>query len=143
MNTNFYYYYILKDKNLVIEILKGIFEITDFINLKKAESADTDFDPNFNSILDIRNVKNAFSKEIRNDLKNYLGIIKTLQHVTKRKKTAVITHIPSQVAGISWYQLVDDRGIDYKVFSTLKAAKEWLGVSEIDLRSIDICLTDS
>ena len=143
MNKNFYNYYILKDKNLVIEILRGIFDITDFINLKKAESEDPDFDPNFNSILDIRNVENAFSKEIRNDLENYLGIIKTLQHVTKRRKTAVITYKPSQVAGISWYQLVDDRGIDYKVFSTLEAAKEWLGVSEIDLRNIDICLTDS
>ena len=143
MNKNFYNYYILKDKNLVIEILRGIFDITDFINLKKTESEDPDFDPNFNSILDIRNIENAFSKEIRNDLENYLGIIKTIQHVTKRRKTAVITYNPSQVAGISWYQLVDDRGIDYKVFSTLKAAKEWQGISEIDLRNIDFCLIDS
>jgi hypothetical protein len=143
MNKNFYNYYILKDKNLVIEILRGIFDISDFINLKKTESEDPDFDPNFNAILDIRNVENAFSKEIRNDLENYLGIIKTLQHVTKRRKAAVITFKPSQVAGITWYQLMDDRGIDYKVFSTLKAATEWLGVSEIDLKNIDFCLTDS
>ncbi len=143
MNENVYNYYILKDKNLVIEILRGDFEINDFINLKKRESEDPDFDPNSNSILDIRNVENAFSKDIRNDLENYLGTIKLIQQVSKRKKTAVITSKPSQVAGISWYQLVDDRGIDYKVFSTLTAAKEWLGVSEIDLRNIDICLTDS
>lgn len=35
MNENVYNYYILKDKNLVIEILRGDFEINDFINLKK------------------------------------------------------------------------------------------------------------
>jgi len=76
INKNLYNYYILKDKNLVIEILRGIFNIADFINLKKAESEDPDFDPNFNSILDIRTVENAFSKEIRNDLENFLGVIK-------------------------------------------------------------------
>jgi hypothetical protein len=143
MDTNFYNYYVLKDKHLVIEILRGIFDITDFINLKKTEAEDPDFDPNYNSILDIRRIENAFSKEIRNDLENYLGIIKTLQSVTRQKKTAVITYKPSQVAGIFWYKLMDNRGIDYKVFSTLKAAVEWLGVREFDLRKIDVCLTDN
>jgi hypothetical protein len=143
MSKNFYKYYILKDKNVVIEILRGNFDISDFVNLKKSESKDPDFDPNFNSILDIRNIENAFSQEIRSDLENYLELIKTIQHVTKRKKTAVITHTPSQVTGITWYTLIDDRGIDYKVFSTLKAATEWLGVSEIDLKNIDPSLTDS
>jgi len=142
MNGNFYKYYILKDKNLVIEILRGSFDLSDFVNLKKSESEDPDFDPNFNSILDIRNIENAFSKEIRKDLENYLKLIKTIQRVTKRRKAAVITCKPSQVAGITWYKLIDDRGIDYKVFSTLEAAKEWLGVSEIDLKNIDCNITD-
>jgi hypothetical protein len=143
VNKNFYKYYILKDKNLIIEILRGSFDLSEFINLKKSESEDPDFDPNFNSLLDIRNIKNAFSKEIRDDLEKYLGLIKTIQHVTKRKKTAVITGTPSQVTGITWYTLIDDRGIDYKVFSTLKAATEWLGVSEINLKDTDPTLTDS
>jgi hypothetical protein len=143
VNKIFYKYYILKDKNLIIEILRGRFDLSEFINLKKSESEDPDFDPNFNSLLDIRNIKNAFSKEIRDDLEKYLGLIKTIQHVTKRKKTAVITGTPSQVTGITWYTLIDDRGIDYKVFSTLKAATEWLGVSEINLKDTDPSLTDS
>jgi hypothetical protein len=142
MSKDFYNYYILKDKNLIIEILRGSFDLSDFVNLKKKESEDPDFDPNFNSILDIRNIENEFSQEIRKDLENYLELIKNIQPVTKRKKTAVITHTPSQVTGITWYMLINDRGIDYKVFSTLKAATEWLGVSEIDLKSIDPSLTD-
>ena len=142
MNKNLYKYYILKDKNLIIEILRGSFDLSDFVNLKKKESEDPDFDPNFDSILDIRNIENEFSQEIRKDLENYLELIKNIQPVTKRKKTAVITHTPSQVTGITWYMLINDRGIDYKVFSTLKAATEWLGVSEIDLKSIDSGLSD-
>ena len=143
MNKNIYTYYILKESNLIIEILKGNFDISDFVNLKKIESEDSDFNPNFNTILDIRNIENAFSQEIRNDLENYLELIKSMQSVTKRKKTAVITRTPSQVTGITWYTLIDDRGINYRVFSTLKRAKDWLGVSDIELSDIDSNLTDS
>jgi len=142
MNENFYNYYILRENNLLIEILRGNFDLSDFVNLKKSESEDPDFDPNFDSILDIRNIENSFSKDIRKDLEKFLSIIKTLQNVTKRRKTAIITSKPSQVAGGTWYQLIDDRGIDYKVFSTLKAATEWLGVSDINLINIDAGLTD-
>jgi hypothetical protein len=142
MNKNLYKYYILKDKHLVIEILWGDFTLTDFLNLKKSESEDPDFDPNFDSILDIRHVENAFSKEIRDDLENYLGIIKSIQHVTQKRRSAVVTERPAQVAGITWYQMIDDRGIDYEVFSTLKAAIKWLGIGEIDLKNIDPDLTD-
>jgi hypothetical protein len=112
------------------------------LNLKKSESEDPDFDPNFDSILDIRHVENAFSKEIRDDLENYLGIIKSIQHVTQKRRSAVVTERPAQVAGITWYQMIDDRGIDYEVFSTLKAAIKWLGIGEIDLKNIDPDLTD-
>jgi len=138
MSQNIYTYYILKDENLVIEILRGSFDISDFINLKKSEAEDPDFNPNFNSILDIRNIENPFSKEIRDELEQYLKIIKTIQPVTKKRKAAVITHKPSQVAGITWYKLIDDRSIDYNIFSTLEAATAWLGISKADLKNIEL-----
>ena len=137
MIKNIYNYYILKEKNLVIEVLRGNFDLSDFVDLKKAESKDPDFDPNFDSILDIRNIENAFTQKIINDLENFLNIIKTVQHVTKKRKAAVIASKPSQVAGITWYKLIDDRSIEYKIFSTLNAAKEWLEIDEIDFKSID------
>ena len=143
MNENIYKYYILKEKNLVIEILRGSFDLSDFVNLKKTESEDPDFDSNFNSILDIRNIDNVFSKEIQKDLEKFLGIIKTIQQVTKSRKAAVITSTPAQVTGITWYKFIDDRGIDYKVFSTLESAIQWLGLSEADLKDIESCIKES
>jgi hypothetical protein len=143
MINNIYNYYILKEKNLVIEVLRGYFVLSDFIDLKRTESKDPDFDPNFDSILDIRNIENAFTQEIIRDLENFLKIIKTVQNVSKKRKAAVIASKPSQVAGTTWYKLIDDRSIEYKVFSTLKAAREWLGIEEIDFKSIDLSLTDS
>lgn len=142
MGKNSYNYYVLKDKNLIIEILRGEFNLTDFLNLKREEARDPVFDPDYNSILDIRNIRNAFSKEIRDDLKEYQGVISTIQTITKNRKAAVVTSKPAQVAGIMWYQLIDSRGIDYRTFSTLEAAAMWLGVSDIDLRKIDPDLKD-
>lgn len=142
MGKNSYNYYVLKDKNLIIEILRGEFNLTDFLNLKREEARDPVFDPDYNSILDIRNIRNAFSKEIRDDQKEYQGVISTIQTITKNRKAAVVTSKPAQVAGIMWYQLIDSRGIDYRTFSTLEAAAMWLGVSDIDLRKIDPDLKD-
>lgn len=142
MDKSDYKYYILKQKNLIVEVLRGSFDLQAFINLKKSETSNPDFDPAFSSILDIRGIENSFSKDIRNDLERFLEIIKTIQGDTKRKRTAVITHTPAQVTGITWYKLIDDRGIDYEVFSTLKGATEWLGVNEIDLKDIDFMLKD-
>jgi hypothetical protein len=34
MNKNIYNYFILRDKNLIIEILKGKFELSEYIKLK-------------------------------------------------------------------------------------------------------------
>lgn len=143
MNKNLYKYYILKDKNLLIEILRGSFDLDEFVNLKKSESEDPDFDPNFNSILDIRNIENAFSEKIIKDLEKFSGIIKTIQPIPNRRRAAVITSTPAQVTGITWYKLIDDRGIDYEVFSTLERALEWLGISKIDLENIDLNIADN
>ena len=143
MIKNIYNYYILKEKNLVIEVLRGNFDLSDFVDLKKAESKDPDFDPNFDSILDIRNIENAFTQKIINDLENFLNIIKTVQHVTKKRKAAVIASKPSQVAGITWYKLIDDRSIEYKVFSTLEGARKWMDIDEIDFEGIDFSLSES
>jgi hypothetical protein len=143
MNKNLYKYNILKDKNLIIEVLRGSFVLAEFVNLKKSESEDPDFDPNFNSILDIRNLENTFSEEISKDLERFSGIIKTLQPIPKRKRTAVITRTPAQVTGITWYKLIDDRGIDYEVFSTLERATDWLGIRKTDLENIDFSTTDN
>ena len=112
MHSNLYKYYILKEKNLVVEVLKGSFNLPEFVYLKKCESEDPSFNSDFNSILDIRNLDNVFTKEIKHDLEEFADLIKEIQHVTKRRKTAVVTSTPAQVTGITWYKLIDERGID-------------------------------
>ena len=134
MKKNLYKYFIIKDKNLVLEILSGSFELSDYINLKQSQFKDPDYDPNFSLILDIRNIEDIVSEK---KIKEYPERIKPIQHFTNRIKAAVITHTPSQVAGASLYKSFEDKPIDYKIFSTLEYALNWIGISKIDLKDID------
>ena len=138
MNKNLYKYYIIKDKHLIVEIIKGSFNLSEFVNLKKRESKDPEFNPDFNTLLDIRDIDNVFTKKIQRDLQKFSSVIKTIQDIPQSRKTAVITCTPVQVTGITWYMLIDDRGIEYKVFSTLEYAIKWLGINELDLKDIEI-----
>lgn len=136
MNENFYKYYILKDQNLVIEILSGKFELSDYLKLKQSQFENPDYDPNFNLVLDIRNIENDLSEET---IKGYIADIKPIQVFTNRIKAAVITNSPSQVVGATLYRLFEERAINCEIFSTLEYALIWLGISKIDLK--DMILT--
>jgi hypothetical protein len=137
MKNNLYKYYILKDKNLVIEILKGRFDLSDYMDLKKSQFEDPAYDPNFNLILDIRNIEDILSSEI---IKEYTEFIKPVQLFTERIKAAVITDTPSQVTGATLYNLFEDKSIDYRIFSTLEYALNWMGISNSDLKDINFKL---
>jgi hypothetical protein len=102
--------------------------------LKQLQFEDPDFDPNFNLVLDIRNIEDIVSEE---SIKSYTVDIKPLQVFTKRIKAAVITHLPSQVTGATLYKLFENKAIDCEVFSTLEYALKWLGVGIIDLENMD------
>jgi len=134
MKKNIYKYFIIKDKSLIVEILSGRFEISDYMKLKNSQIQDPDFDPNFNLIMDIRNIEDIVSHEM---IKGYPERLKPVQLFTKRIKIAVITKTPSQVAGASLYELFEDNFFDYKIFSTLEYASYWIGISESDLKDID------
>jgi hypothetical protein len=135
MKKNFYTYYILKDNKLVIEVLSGSFDISEYLNLKQSEIESPDYEPNFNLILDIRNIEDTQSLKT---IKEYTESIKPVQIFNRRIKAAVITNTPAQVAGATLYKLFENKSIDYKIFSTLENALNWLGISEIDLKGIDL-----
>lgn len=134
MNDNLYRYYIVKNKNLVIEILSGRFNLDKYINLKKMQYEDPDYDPNYNVIIDISKVKDIVSGNI---IKDYAESIKPVQRYTRIIKAAVITATASQVAGATLYSF-EDKTTDYQIFSDLENALFWIGVNTDDLKNLDI-----
>lgn len=134
MKKNIYKYFIIKDKDLIIEILSGRFELSDYLNFKNSEILDPDFDPNFNIIMDIRNIEDIVSQKM---IKEYPEKLRPVQLFNERIKTAVITNTPSQVAGASLYELFENDFFDFKIFSTIEYALYWIGINKSDLKDID------
>jgi len=129
-------YYVFKDKRIVFEILKGNFELNDYFDLKKAEILDKDYDPNFDFILDLRFTDFVFSEIIENEMARYIDFAKSIQVISKRRKTALITRTPEQVVNSILHQSLDDRNIDFKIFSTFEAAFKWIGIIDFDIKLI-------
>jgi hypothetical protein len=118
----------------VIEILSGRFNLAKYINLKKMQYEDPDYDPNYNVIIDISKVKDIVSGNI---IKDYAESIKPVQRYTRIIKAAVITATASQVAGATLYSF-EDKTTDYQIFSDLENALFWIGVNTDDLKNLDI-----
>lgn len=128
-------YYIIKDKKVIVEILKGSCTLSDYVDFKSDQINDKDFNPYFNFLVDFRGVDITFSGMVEKRLKLYLEFSKSIVSLSGRKRVAVITNTPDQVVFFTVCKLLDRRGILYGVFSTEAAALHFLSltISEIDL----------
>jgi hypothetical protein len=57
-------YYIIKEKRVIVEILKGAITLNEYIKFKTSQIEDGHFNPNFSFIIDIRDVDIVFSSEL-------------------------------------------------------------------------------
>lgn len=130
-------YHIIKDKELVVEVLKGPVKLHEYINLKKQQIEDEDFNSNYNFLIDIRAVEFVFSRETEKRMKEYLAFAKPIDALSKEKKTAIITSTPDQVVYSMINQSLDSRQITYNIFSTKDAALEWLNLSNEEVAVLD------
>ena len=130
-------YHILSEKRVMIEVLKGFVTLNDYINLKKRQLKDKEFNPYFNLIIDIRELKVSSANISKGQTKKFLEFIKPIDDFSKTKQVAVITTTPDQVVYSTINNMLDDRDIFYEIFSTKNAAIAWLGLnsSEIDIIS--------
>ncbi|MFC2138527.1 hypothetical protein ACFLTE_10160 [Bacteroidota bacterium] len=132
-------YFIYKDKKLVVEILAGDTksEIDEHINFKKTLAADPDFDPKFDSIIDMRKTHLKSMNEIEATIKYYFNNAKQVPNLLAKRKCALITSTPDQVAATYIYESFKELPIDYKIFSTVEASLIWLGINDFDTTIFD------
>ncbi|WP_319481073.1 hypothetical protein [uncultured Draconibacterium sp.] len=129
-------YYIIKEKRVIVEILKGAITVNEYIKFKTNQIEDEDFNPNFNFILDIRDNNIVFSSELEKKMKQYIAFEKTIGSLSSEKKVAVITNTPQQVVYSTLYEKLDERKIVYSIFSTKDEALKWLSLSNSDMDMI-------
>lgn len=129
-------YYIIKEKRVIVEILKGAITLNEYIKLKTSQIEDGDFNPNFSFIIDIRDLDMVFSRELEKIMKQYLEFEKTIDSLSSEKKVAVITNTPHQVVYSTINKKLDERNIVYSIFSTKDEALKWLSLSNSDMDMI-------
>ena len=133
-------YYIFSNKKLIVEIL---FEVPgnmveEYINLKKSEIDDPEYNRNFNFIVDLRRVNFKHVESFSKIINSYLERARDIEGLVGEHKTALITNTPDQVVVSTMYRATTDLPITIEIFSTIKSALEWLNVDEIDTTIFDL-----
>ncbi|MEN8121119.1 MAG: hypothetical protein ABFS35_12260 [Bacteroidota bacterium] len=137
IKDNKHKYTILQNKNVIIDCLFGEISFKDFINAKIEQSKNDNYDPKHNVLIDFRNsILKIEEKEI-SELINYP---KKHKEFFGERKVAYLTDSPNQVAIGMLINLENDLPVDIKIFSTLKLAIKWIGLSENDEIMIDTIL---
>lgn len=129
-------YYIIQEKRIIVEIIKGSCTLNEYISFKEKLIEDKDFNPDYSYIIDIREIDLVFSSELRTRMKEYLEFEKSKDFLSNKKKIAVITNTPDQVVYSTINKIFDDRSIIYSIFSTKNAALSWLGLDSSELNMI-------
>lgn len=126
-------YYILKEKGVIIEVLKGSITLQDYIAFKMDQLNDKDFTPELDYFIDYCDVNIVFSNEMREKIEQYIAFSKTIENPSRYSKVAVITNTPDQVVFSTILGSSDERKINYKIFSTMEAALSWVGLTDSDI----------
>jgi hypothetical protein len=121
-------YIILKELNVIVECYKGKLNTADAIAYKKDMYADADFDPAFNIVTDLRETQiNIQTREHVDHIGQFLGFLKD---TPVKRKVALLTDKPSQaVLAHLIKEFSKETNIAHEVFSTLKAAMIYVGLS--------------
>ena len=120
-------YAILEEQSLIVEYYRGSFHVEELINFKEKIGNDSKFNSNYSVISDIRELEFLFQIE---EVEKYVEFLFTNPLYIGKRKTAMITKTPNQVVTSLGFDLFKgDMPIKFEVFSTLKKAFSFLGLS--------------
>ncbi len=124
MNRNVSYK-ILPELRLIIEYYSGIMEVDDIIELKRMEIKDEKYNPNFNFIVSITDIRiDRINQEAASKLVEFM---KEDVKIVGKRRSAILTATPEQVAAsIIHREESKELPIYFKTVSTVQAAIDWI-----------------
>ena len=123
-------YIILKKESVIVEYHSGDINVNDFIDSRKIISSDSEYNPNFDLILDYREANMIAGKD---DIELFIEFFKNYPSILGRRKSGYITKDPKQVVVTTLFSSgISDLDITPKTFSTLKSVVHWVGNKDID-----------
>lgn len=126
---------IIPECKLIIECCKGIVTLEDSLNLKIEELSDPQYNPTYNVIVDLQEVEIPLDSNPNEQITFFANYIKPL---SLNCKVAFLTNEPHQVViGEMLKQMTyEEPDVHIEIFSTLKAAINFLGLSNDKFDSI-------
>jgi hypothetical protein len=119
-------YQVIPELQIILEYLAGHIDLNELINFEIAQSEDESYNSAYSNITDLRNAEFIVTE---NAIKKYVDFVKKTEKMISYRKVAFIVGTPSQTAlTILYAQLVNHLPINNKVFSTLEAAMNWIGL---------------
>ncbi|TYA71664.1 hypothetical protein [Seonamhaeicola marinus] len=130
-NKKFGTFKILERHKLIVEYYKGHFELSDSFYVKKIETSDSAYSPDYNLIVDFREAKIALTSK---DVLTYVDFVKSQPQMQGNRKTAFLINTPKEAAITTLYSnYVSALTYIGEVFSTEEAALKWLKLKDVDL----------
>ncbi len=117
-------YQIDSSQKAIIETWPAEIMIEDYIDVKQRQFKDSDFNPDFNVITDLRSLTQIFIEDTIYKIVEFMSI-----HSDKirDRKSAVIADNPQSVASAYFFkEKCRKLPVKIQVFSTIDAALEWL-----------------
>ena len=116
-------YTINTKRKIIIETWSEFVTIEEFIELKKQEFSDSEFNPNFNVLTDLRITKLGFDEKLISEIIKYML---SNPAKIKNRKSAIVADNPQLVAGSFLYEKKGvDLPVNIKTFTTIEAALNW------------------
>ena len=127
-------YKIFPDKKLVVECLRGIVYVEDYIELKKREIADKDYCPTYNILLDLLG---SDFKIYDLELHKLVDFLKNNPVFSGKKKVAILTDSPNQVVTAELFRLYyKNNNVSIRIASTLGTVTQSVGLNKNETQFI-------
>jgi len=119
-------YKIIPEKRLVVEFFSGILTLDKLVKFKSRVANDRLYNPDFNIIDDLREVRFVISKE---ELFEYVSFIQNKKELYGKRRSALLTATPNHVVFTSLFSSwCTDLPIDIGIVSSIDGALRWVGL---------------
>ena len=131
-------YRILRDKGVVVEYHEGILTKSELIEFKKNQWENPNYSPDFNIIVDLRDVQFDFAL---NEINEFIDFLEENKQISKKKRLSFITQTPNQTALATLFLIAIQRLNQFtRVFATTQHAIHWLKIEKFTVTEFEYIL---
>ena len=123
-------YKIIAKERLIVEYHSEEITVSDFMESRRIISSDKDYSPDYDLVLDFRDVEMIAVKE---DIDQFARFFKGFDAIIGKRKSAYLTSIPNHVVVTTLFSSeIRGSSITPMTFSTIAAVVKWLNKKNLD-----------